>query len=129
MAQEHEELSGIEELLAEEELRQAAAEESDIDELSDIDEELLAAEEESDIDESAIEEFHNATEEFVDVLSDVCSKYEIESEDIEAMNDGLEKVWDSVTMSEDDEELPEEIEDAEVPEVELEEEEEDAQAE
>lgn len=111
-----------------------AQEELGMEELG-IDEFLQQPEVESGIDESGIEEFHQATEEFVDVLSDVCSKYEIESEDIEAMNDGLEKVWDSVTMSEDYEELPEgvdegieENEEVEVPEVELEEEE-DAQAE
>ncbi len=82
----------------------AAEEESGIEELSGIEEELLAADEDLGIDEEAIEEFHQATEEFVDVLSDVCEKYEIESEDIEALDDGLEKVWDSVTMSEDVEE-------------------------
>lgn len=60
-----------------------------------------------------MEELRQATEEFVNLLSGICEKYSIESEDIAAMNSGLEKVWNSVTMSEDSEELPEVIEENE----------------
>lgn len=76
-----------------------------------------------------MEQLRQATEEFVNLLSEICSKYGIEQADIESMNSGLEKVWNSVTMGEDVEELPEEIEEME--EVEAEEpemEEEDAEA-
>lgn len=70
--------------------------------------------------ELGMEELRQATEEFVDVLSQICSKYSIEQDDIQAMNSGLEKVWNSVTMSEDSAELPvevnEENEEVEVPE-------------
>lgn len=77
-----------------------------------------------------MEQLRQSTEEFVNLLSEICSKYGIESDDIQSMNSGLEKVWNSVTMGEDDEELPEEI-DEEMEEVEAEEpemEEEDAEA-
>jgi hypothetical protein len=63
---------------------------------------------------SGMEELRKVTEEFVNLLSEISEKYGIESEDIQAMNDGLEKVWNSVTMSEDYEELPEGIEEVEV---------------
>lgn len=78
-----------------------------------------------------MEQLRQATADFVNLLSEISSKYGIEQEDIQAMNDGLEKVWNSVTMSEDYEDLPEgideseEVEAEEVPELE----EEDAQAE
>lgn len=76
-----------------------------------------------------MEELRQATEEFVNLLSAISEKYGIESEDIAAMNAGLEKVWRAVTLPEDELALPEEIDDemeaAEVPE---EVEEEDAQA-
>lgn len=52
-----------------------------------------------------MEELRQATEEFVNLLSAISEKYGIESDDIAAMNAGLENVWNSVTMSED--ELPE----------------------
>jgi hypothetical protein len=61
-----------------------------------------------------MEQLRQATEEFVNLLSEISEKYGIESEDIQAMNSGLEKVWNSVTMSEDYEELPEGIEEVEV---------------
>lgn len=60
-----------------------------------------------------MEELRQATEEFVNLLSEISAKYGIEEEDIQSMNDGLEKVWNSVTMSEDSEELPEVIEENE----------------
>lgn len=63
---------------------------------------------------SGMEELRQATAEFVDLLSEICSKYGIEQADIEAMNSGLEKLWNCVTMSEDYEELPEGIEEVEV---------------
>lgn len=63
---------------------------------------------------SGMEQLRQSTEEFVNLLSEISEKYGIESEDIQAMNDGLEKVWNSVTMSEDYEELPEGIEEVEV---------------
>jgi hypothetical protein len=61
-----------------------------------------------------MEQLRQATEEFVNLLSEISEKYGIESEDIQAMNDGLEKVWNCVTMREDYEELPEGIEEVEV---------------
>lgn len=77
-----------------------------------------------------MDELRQATEEFVNLLSEISSKYGIEQADIEAMNSGLEKVWNSVTMSEDSAELPDEIEESEeVEELPQEMEEEDAQAE
>lgn len=76
-----------------------------------------------------MDELRQATEELVNLLSSICEKYEIESEDIQSMNDAVEKVWNSVTMSEDSEELPEVIEENEEVEVPEEVEEEDAQAE
>jgi hypothetical protein len=63
---------------------------------------------------SGMEQLRQSTEEFVNLLSEISEKYGIESEDIQAMNSGLEKVWNSVTMSEDYEELPEGIEEVEV---------------
>lgn len=63
---------------------------------------------------SGMEELRKATEEFVNLLSGICEKYGIEQADIEAMNSGLEKVWNCVTMREDDVELPEGIEEVEV---------------
>lgn len=62
---------------------------------------------------SGMEELRQATEEFVNLLSSISEKYSIEQDDIQSMNDGLEKVWNSVTMSEDYEELPEGIEEVE----------------
>lgn len=79
-----------------------------------------------------MEQLRQSTEELVNLLSSICEKYGIAAEDIQAMNDGLEKVWNSVTMSEDYEEPEgiEELEEVEVPEEVAEElEEEDAQAE
>lgn len=64
-----------------------------------------------------MEQLRQATEEFVNLLSSISEKYGIESEDIQAMNDGLAKVWDSVTMDEDSAELPEGIEENEEVEV------------
>lgn len=58
-----------------------------------------------------MEQLRQSTEEFVNLLSSISEKYGIESDDIQAMNDGLEKVWNSVTMSEDELALPEEIDD------------------
>lgn len=75
-----------------------------------------------------MEQLRQATEEFVNLLSEISSKYSIEQEDIQAMNDGLEKVWNSVTMSEDSEELPVEVNEG-IEEVPEEVAEEDAQAE
>jgi hypothetical protein len=63
---------------------------------------------------SGMEQLRQSTEEFVNLLSEICSKYGIEQADIEAMNSGLEKLWNCVTMSEDYEELPEGIEEVEV---------------
>ena len=61
-----------------------------------------------------MEQLRQATEEFVNLLSEISSKYGIESEDIAAMNSGLENVWNSVTMGE---EMPDEMEEmAELPE-------------
>ena len=61
-----------------------------------------------------MEQLRQATAEFVDLLSEISSKYGIESEDIAAMNSGLENVWNSVTMGE---EMPDEMEEmAELPE-------------
>lgn len=54
-----------------------------------------------------MDQLRQATEEFVDLLSEISSKYGIESEDIAAMNSGLENVWNSVTMGE---EMPDEME-------------------
>lgn len=64
-------------------------------------------------DGAEMEQLRQATGEFVDLLSSICSKYGIEQDDIAAMNAGLEKVWNSVTMSE---ELPDAME--ELPEAE-----------
>lgn len=54
-----------------------------------------------------MDQLRQATEEFVNLLSEISSKYGIESEDIAAMNSGLENVWNSVTMGE---EMPDEME-------------------
>ena len=64
-----------------------------------------------------MEQLRQATEEFVNLLSEISSKYSIEQEDIQSMNDGLAKVWNSVTMDEDSAELPEGIEENEEVEV------------
>jgi len=69
-------------------------------------------------DGAEMEQLRQATGEFVDLLSEICSKYGIEQDDIAAMNAGLENVWNSVTMSE---ELPDEMEAAEELQLELEE--------
>lgn len=70
-------------------------------------------------DGTEMEQLRQATGEFVDLLSEICSKYGIEQDDIAAMNAGLEKVWNSVTMSE---ELPDEMaEEAEELQLEMEE--------
>lgn len=61
-----------------------------------------------------MDQLRQATTEFVDLLSEISSKYGIESEDIAAMNSGLENVWNSVTMGE---EMPDEMDEmAELPE-------------
>ena len=65
-----------------------------------------------------MEQLRQATAEFVDLLSEISSKYNIESDDIAAMNAGLENVWNSVTMSE---EMPDEMEAAEELQLEMEE--------
>ena len=65
-----------------------------------------------------MEQLRQATAEFVDLLSEISSKYNIEAADIDAMNSGLENVWNSVTMSE---ELPDEMEAAEELQLEMEE--------
>ena len=65
-----------------------------------------------------MEQLRQATAEFVDLLSAISEKYGIESDDIAAMNAGLENVWNSVTMSE---ELPDEMEAAEELQLEMEE--------
>jgi len=57
-----------------------------------------------------MDQLRQATEEFVDLLSEISSKYGIESEDIAAMNSGLENVWNSVTMGE---EMPDEMDEME----------------
>lgn len=64
-----------------------------------------------------MEQLRQATEEFVNLLSEISSKYSIEQDDIQSMNDGLAKVWNSVTMDEDSAELPEGIEENEEVEV------------
>jgi len=69
-------------------------------------------------DGTEMEQLRQATGEFVDLLSEICSKYGIEQDDIAAMNAGLENVWNSVTMSE---ELPDEMEAAEELQLEMEE--------
>lgn len=63
--------------------------------------------------DTEMQELRDATSEFVDLLSEICSKYGIEQADIDAMNSGLENVWNSVTMAEDEIEIevPEEIDD------------------
>lgn len=65
-----------------------------------------------------MEQLRQATAEFVDLLSEISSKYNIEAADIDAMNSGLENVWNSVTMGE---ELPDEMEAAEELQLEMEE--------
>lgn len=65
-----------------------------------------------------MEQLRQATAEFVDLLSEISSKYNIEAADIDAMNSGLENVWNSVTVSE---ELPDEMEAAEELQLEMEE--------
>ena len=65
-----------------------------------------------------MEQLRQATEEFVNLLSEISSKYNIEAADIDAMNSGLENVWNSVTMGE---ELPDEMEAAEELQLEMEE--------
>ena len=65
-----------------------------------------------------MEQLRQATAEFVDLLSEISSKYNIESDDIAAMNAGLENVWNSVTVGE---ELPDEMEAAEELQLEMEE--------
>lgn len=52
-------------------------------------------------DGTEIEQLRQATGEFVDLLSEICSKYGIESDDIAAMNAGLENVWNSVTVGDE----------------------------
>lgn len=65
-----------------------------------------------------MEQLRQATAEFVDLLSEISSKYNIEAADIDAMNSGLENVWNSVTMGE---EMPDEMEAAEELQLEMEE--------
>ena len=65
-----------------------------------------------------MDQLRQATAEFVDLLSEISSKYNIESDDIAAMNAGLENVWNSVTVGE---ELPDEMEAAEELQLEMEE--------
>ena len=69
-------------------------------------------------DGTELEQLRQATAEFVDLLSEISSKYNIESDDIAAMNAGLENVWNSVTVGD---ELPDEMEAAEELQLEMEE--------
>ena len=80
-------------------------------------EELLESQE-IEQDGTEMDQLRQATEEFVNLLSEISSKYGIESDDIDAMNAGLENVWNSVTMGE---ELPDEMEAAEELQLEMEE--------